>query len=608
MHPRVLEVTERLINRSRATRAHYLQLIREAASDGPQRGKLQCANFAHGVAGCGPEDKHSLRMMNAANIAIVSSYNDMLSAHQPYEAYPAQIKQALREIGSVGQFAGGVPAMCDGVTQGEAGMELSLASRETIALSTAVALSHNMFDGALLLGICDKIVPGLMMGALRFGHLPTVFIPGGPMPSGISNKQKADVRQRYAEGKASREELLESEMKSYHSPGTCTFYGTANTNQLLMEVLGLHLPGASFVNPNTPLRDALTHEAAQQVTRLTKASGNFMPLGEIVDEKSLVNSIVALHATGGSTNHTLHMPAIAMAAGIQLTWQDMADLSEVVPTLSHVYPNGKADINHFQAAGGMAFLIRELLEAGLLHEDVNTVAGRGLSRYTQEPFLVEGKLEWRDGPIESLDETILRPVANPFSAEGGLRVMQGNLGRGVMKVSAVAVANQVVEAPCRVFQDQQELADAFKSGELEKDFVAVMRFQGPRSNGMPELHKMTPFLGVLQDRGFKVALVTDGRMSGASGKIPAAIHVSPEAASGGPLALVQDGDIIRVDGVAGTLQVLVDAQTLAARTPAVGTLANGVGCGRELFGFMRQAFSSAEQGACAFTSSLELLQ
>jgi phosphogluconate dehydratase len=608
MHPRVLEVTERLINRSRATRAHYLQLIRAAASDGPQRGKLQCANFAHGVAGCGPEDKHSLRMMNAANIAIVSSYNDMLSAHQPYETYPAQIKQALRDIGSVGQFAGGVPAMCDGVTQGEAGMELSLASRETIALSTAVALSHNMFDGALLLGICDKIVPGLMMGALRFGHLPTVFIPGGPMPSGISNKQKADVRQRYAEGKASREELLESEMKSYHSPGTCTFYGTANTNQLLMEVLGLHLPGASFVNPNTPLRDALTHEAAQQVTRLTKASGNFMPLGEIVDEKSLVNSIVALHATGGSTNHTLHMPAIAMAAGIQLTWQDMADLSEVVPTLSHVYPNGKADINHFQAAGGMAFLIRELLEAGLLHEDVNTVAGRGLSRYTQEPFLVEGKLEWRDGPIESLDESILRPVANPFSAEGGLRVMQGNLGRGVMKVSAVAVANQVVEAPCRVFQDQQELADAFKAGELEKDFVAVMRFQGPRSNGMPELHKMTPFLGVLQDRGFKVALVTDGRMSGASGKIPAAIHVSPEAASGGPLALVQDGDIIRVDGVAGTLQVLVDAQTLAARTPAVGTLANGVGCGRELFGFMRQAFSSAEQGACAFTSSLELLQ
>jgi phosphogluconate dehydratase len=608
MHPRVLEVTQRLIARSRATREHYLQLIGDAATDGPMRGKLQCANFAHGVAGCGSEDKHSLRMMNAANVAIVSAYNDMLSAHQPYEHYPEQIKQALREIGSVGQFAGGVPAMCDGVTQGEAGMELSLASRETIALSTAVALSHNMFDAALMLGICDKIVPGLMMGSLRFGHLPMIFVPGGPMPSGISNKEKADVRQRYAEGKASREELLESEMKSYHSPGTCTFYGTANTNQLLMEVLGLHLPGASFVNPYTPLRDALTHEAAQQVTRLTKASGNFTPIGHIVDEKSLVNSIVALHATGGSTNHTLHMPAIAMAAGIILTWQDMADLSEVVPTLSHVYPNGKADINHFQAAGGMSFLIRELLAAGLLHEDVNTVAGHGLSRYTQEPFLEDGKLVWREGPLHSLDESILRPVARPFSPEGGLRVMEGNLGRGVMKVSAVALENQVVQAPCRVFQDQQELADAFKAGELEKDFVAVMRFQGPRSNGMPELHKMTPFLGVLQDRGFKVALVTDGRMSGASGKIPAAIHVSPEAASGGPLALVQDGDIIRVDGVEGTLQVLVDATELASRTPAVGTLANGVGCGRELFGFMRQAFSSAEQGASAFTSGLERLQ
>jgi phosphogluconate dehydratase len=608
MHPRVLEVTQRLIARSQATREHYLQLIDSAASDGPMRGKLQCANFAHGVAGCGTEDKHQLRMMNATNIAIVSSYNDMLSAHQPYETYPEQLKQALREIGSVGQFAGGVPAMCDGVTQGEAGMELSLASRETIALSTAVALSHNMFDGALMLGICDKIVPGLMMGALRFGHLPMVFVPGGPMPSGISNKEKADVRQRYAEGKASREELLESEMKSYHSPGTCTFYGTANTNQLLMEVLGLHLPGASFVNPNTPLRDALTHEAAHQVTRLTKANGEFTPIGRIVDEKSLVNSIVALHATGGSTNHTLHMPAIAMAAGIILTWQDMADLSEVVPTLSNVYPNGKADINHFQAAGGMAFLIRELLGAGLLHEDVNTVAGHGLSRYTREPFLEDGRLVWREGPGASLDESILRPVARPFSAEGGLRVMEGNLGRGVMKVSAVALENQVVEAPCRVFQDQQELADAFKAGELEKDFVAVMRFQGPRSNGMPELHKMTPFLGVLQDRGFKVALVTDGRMSGASGKIPAAIHVSPEAASGGPLALVRDGDIIRVDGVEGTLQVRVDAQTLASRTPAVGTLANGVGCGRELFGFMRQAFSSAEQGASAFTSGLEILR
>ncbi|MEE1869414.1 MULTISPECIES: phosphogluconate dehydratase [Pseudomonas] len=608
MHPRILEVTQRLIARSRPTRERYLQLIRGAASDGPMRAKLQCANFAHGVAGCGSQDKNSLRMMNAANVAIVSAYNDMLSAHQPYEHYPEQIKQALREIGSVGQFAGGVPAMCDGVTQGEPGMELGIASREVIAMSTAIALSHNMFDAALMLGICDKIVPGLLMGALRFGHLPTVFVPGGPMPSGISNKEKADVRQRYAEGKASREELLESEMKSYHSPGTCTFYGTANTNQLLMEVMGLHLPGASFVNPYTPLRDALTVEAAQQVTRMTKASGDFMPLGEIVDEKSLVNSIVALHATGGSTNHTLHMPAIAQAAGIQLTWQDMAELSEVVPTLSHVYPNGKADINHFQAAGGMAFLIRELLDAGLLHEDVNTVAGHGLRRYTQEPFLQDGKLVWREGPQASLDEAILRPVARPFSPEGGLRVMAGNLGRGVMKVSAVAPEHQVVEAPARVFHDQQALADAFQAGELECDFVAVMRFQGPRCNGMPELHKMTPFLGVLQDRGFKVALVTDGRMSGASGKIPAAIHVCPEAFDGGPLARVRDGDIVRVDGVAGTLTVQLDAAELADRELPPAPTGNDLGCGRELFGFLRMALSPAEQGASAFTSALEALK
>ncbi|AZL75366.1 phosphogluconate dehydratase [Pseudomonas oryziphila] len=608
MHPRILEVTARLIERSRPTRERYLELIRGAASDGPMRASLQCANFAHGVAGCGADDKQALRLMNAANVAIVSSYNDMLSAHQPYLHFPEQIKQALREVGSVGQFAGGVPAMCDGVTQGEPGMELAIASREVIAMSTAIALSHNMFDAALMLGICDKIVPGLMMGALRFGHLPTVFVPGGPMVSGISNKQKADVRQRYAEGKATREELLESEMNSYHGPGTCTFYGTANTNQLVMEVMGMHLPGASFVNPYTPLRDALTAEAARQVTRMTKASGSFMPIGEIVDEKALVNSIVALHATGGSTNHTLHIPAIAQAAGIQLTWQDMADLSEVVPTLSHVYPNGKADINHFQAAGGMAFLIRELLDAGLLHEDVNTVAGPGLRRYTQEPFLDNGQLVWREGPQQSLDESILRPVARPFSAEGGLRVMEGNLGRGVMKVSAVAPEHQVVEAPARVFHDQQSLADAFKAGELECDFVAVVRFQGPRCNGMPELHKLTPFLGVLQDRGFKVALVTDGRMSGASGKIPAAIHVCPEAFDGGPLARVRDGDIVRVDGVEGTLRILLSAEELASRELPEPPKGNDLGCGRELFGFMRVAFSSAEKGASAFTSGLETLK
>ncbi|WP_145003889.1 phosphogluconate dehydratase [Pseudomonas oryzihabitans] len=609
MHPRVLEVTQRLVERSRPTRERYLAMIRAAASDGPQRGKLQCANFAHGVAGCGSStDKQRLRLMDQANVAIVSSYNDMLSAHQPYEHYPEIIKQALREIGSVGQFAGGVPAMCDGVTQGEAGMELSLASREVIAMSTAVALSHNMFDAALLLGICDKIIPGLMIGALRFGHLPMIFVPGGPMPSGISNKEKARVRQAFAEGKATREELLESEMKSYHSPGTCTFYGTANTNQVVMEVMGLHLPGSSFVNPYTPLRDELTREAARQVTRITHQGGNFMPLGEIVDEKAIVNSVVALSATGGSTNHTLHIPAIAQAAGIQLTWDDMAEISAVTPTLAQVYPNGKADVNHFHAAGGVNFMVHTLLEAGLLHEDVNTIMGRGLSRYLQEPFLVDGKLEWRTGRAESLDEDILRPASRPFNEEGGLRVMQGNLGRGVMKVSAVAPKHQVVEAQARVFHDQSELAAAFKAGELERDFVAVVRFQGPKALGMPELHKLTPYLGVLQDRGFKVALVTDGRMSGASGKVPAAIHVCPEAIDGGPLAKVCDGDLIRVDGRTGELKILVPADEWMARQAVEAPQGTGVGCGRELFAFMRGAMSTAESGASAFTSSLEALK
>ncbi|MCY1502097.1 Phosphogluconate dehydratase [compost metagenome] len=559
------------------------------------------------MAGCSGHDKQTLRLPDAANVAIVSAYNDILSAHQPYEHFPERLKQALHEVGSVGQFAGGVPAMCDGVTQGEPGMELGIASREVIALSTAVALSHNMFDAALFLGICDKIVPGLMMGALRFGHLPAIFVPAGPMPSGLSNKEKAEVRQRYAEGKAGRDELLASEMAAYHSPGTCTFYGTANTNQMLMEIMGLHLPGASFINPGTPLRDALTAEAARQVTRLTRQGGAFLPLGEIVDERVLVNAVVALHATGGSTNHTLHLPAIAQAAGIQLTWQDMADLSEVVPTLAHVYPNGKADINHFHAAGGVALLVRELLDAGLLHEDVATVAGRGLRRYVEEPFLDGERLVWRDGATASLDESILRPVVRPFSAEGGLRLMQGNLGRGVIKVSAVAPEHQVVEAPARVFDDQAQLFAAFQAGELERDVVAVVRFQGPRSNGMPELHKLTPYLGVLQDRGFKVALVTDGRMSGASGKIPAAIHLCPEAFDGGPLARLRDGDLIRVDGQRGELRVLLDDAELAAREPAACPHGNAEGCGRELFAFMRQGFSSAEQGASVFSTNLESL-
>ncbi|HCF5537699.1 TPA: phosphogluconate dehydratase [Pseudomonas aeruginosa] len=604
MHPRVLEVTRRIQARSAATRQRYLEMVRAAASKGPHRGTLPCGNLAHGVAACGESDKQTLRLMNQANVAIVSAYNDMLSAHQPFERFPGLIKQALHEIGSVGQFAGGVPAMCDGVTQGEPGMELSLASRDVIAMSTAIALSHNMFDAALCLGVCDKIVPGLLIGSLRFGHLPTVFVPAGPMPTGISNKEKAAVRQLFAEGKATREELLASEMASYHAPGTCTFYGTANTNQLLVEVMGLHLPGASFVNPNTPLRDELTREAARQASRLTPENGNYVPMAEIVDEKAIVNSVVALLATGGSTNHTLHLLAIAQAAGIQLTWQDMSELSHVVPTLARIYPNGQADINHFQAAGGMSFLIRQLLDGGLLHEDVQTVAGPGLRRYTREPFLEDGRLVWREGPERSLDEAILRPLDKPFSAEGGLRLMEGNLGRGVMKVSAVAPEHQVVEAPVRIFHDQASLTAAFKAGELERDLVAVVRFQGPRANGMPELHKLTPFLGVLQDRGFKVALVTDGRMSGASGKVPAAIHVSPEAIAGGPLARLRDGDRVRVDGVNGELRVLVDDAEWQARSLEPAPQDGNLGCGRELFAFMRNAMSSAEEGACSFTESL----
>ncbi|MCO3377790.1 phosphogluconate dehydratase [Pseudomonas aeruginosa] len=604
MHPRVLEVTRRIQARSAATRQRYLEMVRAAASKGPHRGTLPCGNLAHGVAACGESDKQTLRLMNQANVAIVSAYNDMLSAHQPFERFPGLIKQALHEIGSVGQFAGGVPAMCDGVTQCEPGMELSLASRDVIAMSTAIALSHNMFDAALCLGVCDKIVPGLLIGSLRFGHLPTVFVPAGPMPTGISNKEKAAVRQLFAEGKATREELLASEMASYHAPGTCTFYGTANTNQLLVEVMGLHLPGASFVNPNTPLRDELTREAARQASRLTPENGNYVPMAEIVDEKAIVNSVVALLATGGSTNHTLHLLAIAQAAGIQLTWQDMSELSHVVPTLARIYPNGQADINHFQAAGGMSFLIRQLLDGGLLHEDVQTVAGPGLRRYTREPFLEDGRLVWREGPERSLDEAILRPLDKPFSAEGGLRLMEGNLGRGVMKVSAVAPEHQVVEAPVRIFHDQASLAAAFKAGELERDLVAVVRFQGPRANGMPELHKLTPFLGVLQDRGFKVALVTDGRMSGASGKVPAAIHVSPEAIAGGPLARLRDGDRVRVDGVNGELRVLVDDAEWQARSLEPAPQDGNLGCGRELFAFMRNAMSSAEEGACSFTESL----
>ena len=538
MNPVIQEVTDRIIQRSQSTRKRYLEKIESARLQGPHRGSLSCGNLAHGFAACGTEDKSDLRSMTKSNIAIVSSYNDMLSAHQPYEAFPAQLKRAINAVGSVAQFAGGVPAMCDGVTQGTPGMDLSLMSRDVIAMATAVALSHNMFDGTLMMGICDKIVPGLLLGALSFGHLPTVFVPAGPMPSGLPNKEKARVRQAYAEGKVGREELLDAESKSYHSAGTCTFYGTANSNQLVVEIMGLHLPGSSFVNPGTPLRDALTDAAARQVTRITDLGDEYRPIGHIVDAKAIVNGLVGLLATGGSTNHTMHLVAVAKAAGFIVNWDDFADISSAVPLLTRIYPNGSADINHFTAAGGMALLIRELLEGGLLHNDVQTICGQGLEQYTKEPMIEHGELIWRDGPKESFDKQVVATVKDPFKANGGLSVLCGNLGRAVMKTSALREPHCKIKAPAVVFEDQFELHAAFKAGELNKDCVVVVRFQGPSAIGMPELHSLTPPLAVLQDRGFKVALVTDGRMSGASGKVPAAIHVTPEALKGGILAKV----------------------------------------------------------------------
>jgi phosphogluconate dehydratase len=599
IHARLGEVTERLARRSHDRRQRYLDKIRTAASRGPRRGHLSCGNLAHGFAACGSDDKADLMGEAKANIAIVSAYNDMLSAHQPLERFPAIIKAACREAGAVAQFAGGVPAMCDGVTQGQPGMELSLFSRDVVAMATGIALSHDMFDGALYLGICDKIVPGLVIGALAFGHLPAVFVPGGPMPSGLPNDEKARVRQLYAEGKVGRAELLEAESASYHSPGTCTFYGTANTNQMLMEIMGLHLPGASFVNPNTPLRDALTGHAAKRVTEITALGNAYTPVGEMLDERAFVNGVVGLHATGGSTNHTLHLVAMAQAAGIDLTWADMAELSEVVPLLCRIYPNGMADVNHFQAAGGMAFLIKELLAAGLLHGDVRTVAGEGgLSLYTQEPVLHGDRLAWQPGPTATGDPSVLAPTSKPFSPNGGLKLLEGNLGRAVIKVSAVKPDRRVVEAPARVFHDQNDMLAAFKAGELERDVVAVVRFQGPTANGMPELHKLTPALGILQDKGFKVALLTDGRMSGASGKVPAAIHLTPEATHGGPIAKIRDGDLIRIDAEVGTVEALVDAAEWAAREPATADLAAAhQGCGRELFTAFRRAVGTADTGA-----------
>ncbi|HKS48709.1 MAG TPA: phosphogluconate dehydratase [Amycolatopsis sp.] len=600
VHRVVERVTHRVAERGASTRASYLERVAAARSAGPARAGLGCSNLAHGFAACGGTDRPAIRGLRKPGVAIVSAYNDLLSAHQPFDEYPAWIKEATRAAGGVAQFAGGVPAMCDGITQGRPGMELSLFSREVIAMATAIALSHEMFDGALLLGVCDKIVPGLLIGALSFGHLPAILVPAGPMPSGLPNKEKARVRQLYAEGKATRENLLDAEAASYHSPGTCTFYGTANSNQLVVEVMGLHLPGASFVPPGTPLRRALTEEAARRIVAL--AHDSYTPVAEVVSEKSVVNGVVSLLATGGSTNHTMHLVAIAAAAGIELTWDDFADLSAIVPLLANVYPNGSADINHFHAAGGVQFLVGTLLDAGLLHADVRTVAGDGLHRYRQEPVLDGGHLTWRDVPTRSLDEDVLRPVGRPFAADGGLRMLSGNLGRAVIKVSAVAPQHRVVHAPARVFTGQRAFDAAFRAGELDRDVVVVLRGQGPRANGMPELHGLTPALGVLMDRGHRVALLTDGRMSGASGKVPAAIQLTPEAAVGGPLALVSDGDLIELDADGGTLDVLVSEAELAARLPrdTPSGEADWTGTGRELFAALRHAVGPADQGASVF--------
>ncbi|MGL4592252.1 MAG: phosphogluconate dehydratase [Aestuariivirga sp.] len=595
-------VTEAIIARSAAPRRRYLDKIDAAVARQPKRKALGCANIAHGFAACGAADKNALRNGTGPNLGIVTAYNDMLSAHQPFETYPELIRKAARDTGGTAQVAGGVPAMCDGVTQGETGMELSLFSRDVIALSTAVALSHQMFDAAVYLGVCDKIVPGLIIGALSFGHLPAVFIPAGPMTSGLPNDEKGKIRQLYAEGKVTRDALLEAEAQSYHGPGTCTFYGTANSNQMLMEIMGLHLPGSTFVNPGTPLRDAITRASAKQALSITALGNDYRPIGRNYDEKAVVNGIVGLLATGGSTNHTLHLIAMAAAAGIVVTWKDFAELSAAVPLLSRVYPNGKADVNHFNAAGGMGFLIRELLGAGLLHEDVQTIMGTGLAGYTKEARLgADGELVYADAAAISGDESVLRPSARPFQPTGGLNVLDGNLGTAVIKSSSIPADRHVIEAPARVFHSQEELQKAFRSGELNYDVVAVVRFQGPKANGMPELHRLTPPLAVLQEKGFRVALVTDGRMSGASGKVPAAIHLTPEAAEGGPIAKIRDGDMIRVDADAGTLEVLVGAAEFHARPPVhIDLSANHQGTGRELFAAFRAITGSAAQGASIF--------
>ena len=591
-------VTDRIIERSKKSRGAYLQRMKEAQGKGPSRAHLSCSGQAHAFAAAG-EDQQTLADATVGNLGIVTAYNDMLSAHQPFENYPKLIRDSIRASGGTAQVAGGVPAMCDGVTQGEAGMELSLFSRDVIALATGVALSHNTFDAAVFLGVCDKIVPGLVIGAQSFGHLPAVFLPAGPMTSGLANDEKAKVRQRFAAGECGREELLAAEMSAYHGPGTCTFYGTANTNQMLMEFMGLHLPGASFVNPNTPLRDALTIEGAKRALSLSALGNSYTPVCKVLDEKAYVNGIVGLMATGGSTNLLIHLVAMARAGGIRLDWEDFSELSDSVPLLARVYPNGLADVNHFHAAGGLGYVIGQLLEGGLLHPDTTTITGGGLETYTQEPFLEEGALTWRSGTAESLNTGIVRPIGEAFQSTGGLKRLSGNIGTGVMKVSAVAEEHRIVEAPARVFHDQAEVKAAFKAGEFTGDTVVVVRFQGPKANGMPELHSLTPMLAILQGRGFQVALVTDGRMSGASGKVPAAIHVSPEALDNGPIARISDGDLVRVDAIAGTLEVL-NAEALK-RSPAKANLSgNQFGTGRDMFGTFRAAVGSADTGASIF--------
>ncbi|WP_446655095.1 phosphogluconate dehydratase [Blastomonas sp.] len=598
LHPELERITQRIIERSRPGRQAYLDFIARERDKGVHRPTLSCGNLAHGFAASG-EDKPVIRSGKAMNIGIVTAYNDMLSAHQPYGRYPEQIKIFAREVGATAQVAGGVPAMCDGVTQGQLGMELSLFSRDTIALSSAVAMSHGMFEGALVLGICDKIVPGQFIAAARFGHIPTIFVPAGPMPSGLANKEKQRVRQLYAEGKVGREELLEAEAASYHGAGTCTFYGTANSNQMMMEMMGLHVPASAFINPGTKLRQELTRAATHRVTEIGWDGEDYRPFGHCVDEKAIINACIGLLATGGSTNHAIHLPAMARAAGIHIDWQDLSELSAIIPLLARVYPNGSGDVNHFHAAGGIGFVIRELADAGLLHTDILTVSGQSLLDYAVEPVLdAEGALGFAPSPEVTRDEAMLRPVSAAFQPDGGMRLVEGNLGRGIVKTSAVDPSRWIIEAPARVFDDQDAVLTAFKAGELDRDVVVVVRFQGPRANGMPELHKLTPSLGVLQDRGFKVALVTDGRMSGASGKVPAAIHLWPEACDGGPLARIRDGDVVRLDADAGTISVAVDGTEWEAR-PTASQPAQPMGTGRELFALMRASSDNAEAGASA---------